>query len=63
MAANCHLCEHELNLTALQNNKQRRAAHVCAECVRASMAPEELQRRLHPHDYPDQEGGEPRVTT
>lgn len=49
MAATCHLCSHDLDLAALKNSKQRRAAHVCTECVRKSMTPEELQRLLHSH--------------
>jgi protein-arginine kinase activator protein McsA len=49
---NCHSCGGELQLDRLQNGKQRRAAHVCEDCVRKSMTTEELNILLHPkHTY------------
>jgi hypothetical protein len=47
---NCFRCGRELDLSALKNAKQKRAAHVCTHCVQESMTPEELDVRLHPYN-------------
>lgn len=49
----CWQCGKELDLSGL-NSKQKKAAHVCTECVRKSMTKEELEELLHPGIPSDQ---------
>lgn len=43
----CHVCAKELNLSELQG-KSKKAACICAECVRKSISKEEVEELLNP---------------
>lgn len=45
----CWQCDNQLDLSGL-NSKQKKAAHVCTDCVRKSMTKEELDGLLNPND-------------